>query len=94
VHEDETVGRRNVMEGGGLLVAEEDVWNPDLLPAIVTKFQLSAVVIALGVECQPAVIPLLAQVHAQRKILHTRWAGVTVAPKETKPAVLPVAVLP
>jgi len=47
------------MERSSLLVAEEHVRDPDLLPAVVAQLQLRTVVVALGVERQPTVIPLL-----------------------------------
>jgi len=65
VNEDESVRRRHVMKRRRLLVAEEHVWNPDLRPSLVFELQLGAVVVALRIEREAAVIPLLAQVHAQ-----------------------------
>ena len=72
VYKYESVWSGHVMERSSLLVAEEHVRDPDLLPAVVAQLQLGAVVVTLGVERQPTVIPLLTQVHAQREILRTR----------------------
>ena len=65
MHEHQSVGSGNVVKRCRLLVAEEHVRNPDLLPAVVTELQLGTVVIAFRLECEATVVPLLSQVHAQ-----------------------------
>ena len=82
VYEDESVWRGDVVERGRLLVAEEHVGNPDLFPAEVAQLQLGAVVVALRVERQATVVPLLAQVHAQRKVLRNTTSSTTGWPKK------------
>ena len=70
VNKDESIGRGDVVKRCRLLITEEHVRHPDALPALVTQLQLAAVVVALRIERQTTVVPLLTQVHAQREILH------------------------
>ena len=79
VKEEQSVGSGDVVKRRRLLVAEEHVWNPDLGPAVVAELQLAVVVVALRVEHQTTVVPLLTQVHAQREILHQSTAPPTSA---------------
>ena len=60
VYVDKSVGCRYFVKRRRLLVAEEGVRHPDLLPAVVAQLQLGAVVVGLRVVGQPTVVPLLA----------------------------------
>jgi len=59
VHEDQSVGSGQVVEGRCLLVAKEHVGNPDLLPTVVTELQLGTVVVLARIEYESTVVPLL-----------------------------------
>jgi len=70
VNEDESVGRGDAVERCSLLVTEEHVRDPDLVPAV-TELQLTTIVVLIDVEHETTVVPLLTQVHAQREVLRT-----------------------
>ena len=84
VKEEQSVGSGDVVKRRRLLVAEEHVWNPDLGPTVVAELQLAVVVVALRVEHQTTVVPLLTQVHTQREILHQSTAPPTAAVRRGK----------
>lgn len=62
--EDQSVGSRHAVERRRFLVAEEHVWNPDLPQRVVAELEFAAVVVAMRLERQTTVVPLLTEVHA------------------------------
>ncbi len=69
VEEDESVGRGYVMERRFLLVAEEDVGRPDLVPHEVLELDLLRRLPVEGSVVEARVRPLLPQVHVERVVL-------------------------